>query len=521
MGCLTACSLLLLGQVVCGASPQSAYSLDGRRELFVDNYIVERIGGAGRLELHRPERREIVLETELPWEGNASGYQSVIQDGQRYRMYYRGGHYRHGGKPAETRPTHPWFLCYAESNDGIHWRKPELGLFEFDGSRKNNIVLTPDAVAGFKGDPAHTAVFLDTNPACPADARYKVVIVGSKPHGLYLLKSADGLHFKPLTEPAAPVITQGAFDSQNLLFWDPMRQQYRAYWRIFTAGVTTPENWKPSGVRAIRTAVSSDLRQWNDAADLTYFDSPAEHLYTNQIQPYYRAPQVLVGFPMRYNERGWSQPMRQLPGPEEREARAKVSQRYGTAVTDAVFMASRDGVRFHRWNEAFLRPGPRMKDSWVYGDNFVFWGLVETASHQADAPRELSLYTTEGYWQGDRTSFRRLTLRLDGFVSLRAPAKGGELLTRPFTFKGSALQLNASTSAAGGIQVEIQDVDGKPLPGFALADCPELFCDDVAHTVYWKSGSDVSKLAGKPVRLRLVLHDADIYAFQFVNAAKP
>ena len=156
--------------------------------------------------------------------------------------------------------------------------------------------------------------------------------------------------------------------------------------------------------------------------------------------------------------------MRALPGPEDRLARAKASPRYGTAVTDALFMTSRDGVRFHRWNEAFLRPGPRRQDAWVYGDNFIFWGMVETASALGDAPHELSLYTPEGYWQGTSLGFRRLTLRLDGFVSLRAAAANGELLTKPLIFEGDTLTLNASTSAAGGIQVEVQDAAGPPSP---------------------------------------------------------
>src|SRR5690606_20275003 len=116
----------------------------------------------------------------------------------------------------------------------------------------------------------------------------------------------------------------------------------------------------------------------------------------------------------------------------DRQLRAKTEQRYGTALTDAVFMASRDGVTFHRWNEAFLRPGVG-KDTWVYGDNFIFWGMLQTKSDLEEAPDEISLYATEGYWQGDSTSFRRFTLRLDGFVSAFAPTDGGRLVTKPLT----------------------------------------------------------------------------------------
>ncbi len=75
--------------------------------------------------------------------------------------------------------------------------------------------------------------------------------------------------------------------------------------------------------------------------------------------------------------------------------------------------------------------------------------------------------------------------------------------------------MNFSTSAAGSIQVEIQDATGKPLPGFALEDCPEIYGDRIRQVVGWKQGSDVSILAGKPIRLRFIMKDADLYAIQF------
>jgi hypothetical protein len=110
---------------------------------------------------------------------------------------------------------------------------------------------------------------------------------------------------------------------------------------------------------------------------------------------------------------------------------------------------------------------------------------------------------------------RRYTLRLDGFVSVNAGWKGGELTTRPFQFQGDRLTLNFATSAAGTIRVEIQDADGSPLPGFTLEDSSEIFGDAIDRTVVWNDGSDVSALAGKTVRLRFTLRDADLYALKF------
>ncbi len=485
------------------AAEQEPVTIGGRLELLVDQHVAETLRGV-ELRLHQPVRRELVFRTDAPWEGNASAFQSLVRDGDRYLMYYRGLHYRHSGPAAQALADHPWYLCRAESTDGVHWTRPELGVFEIGGSRANNVVLTPEAVREVGGDPAHTAVFLDTNPACPPDARFKCAIVGSQPKGLYFLGSPDGIRFRLLS--TTPAVTEGAFDSQNLAFWDPVAACYREYHRGFK-----------DGVRAILTASSPDLLRFPAPTWLQYEDSPAEHLYTNQVQPYLRAPHLLVGFPLRYTERGWSAPVLALPGLEERLVRGQSHPRYGYAVTDALFMSSRDGLTFKRWGEAFIRPGPRQRESWVYGDNFVFWGLVETASAIEDAPPELSIYTTESYWEGVGTAVRRSTLRLDGFVSAHAPLAGGELVTRPVVFEGGNLTINAETSGAGGIQVELQGPDGRPLEGYALAECPPILGDSVRHVVRWEGpGGDLRPLAGRPVRLRFVLRDADLYAFQFV-----
>ena len=89
------------------------------------------------------------------------------------------------------------------------------------------------------------------------------------------------------------------------------------------------------------------------------------------------------------------------------------------------------------------------------------------------------------------------------------------MLTRPLTFSGKGLELNFATSAAGGIRVEIQDASGQPLPGFALADSLETIGNELDRVVRWKQGSDLSKIAGNPVRLKFVLSDADVFSLRF------
>ena len=126
----------------------------------------------------------------------------------------------------------------------------------------------------------------------------------------------------------------------------------------------------------------------------------------------------------------------------------------------------------------------------------------------------MSLYVQRRYGQ-PTTHIERLTLRTDGFASLHAPYEGGEMITKPLKFSAGRLMLNYETSAAGAIRVEIQDQTGKPIPGFALDDCPEIVGDEIARVVVWKTGSGLAKPAGRTVRLRVQMKDADLYSLRF------
>jgi len=350
------------------ASAPGPGAIGSRRELFVDRYLLQTLRDV-RLELQHPQPQEIAIQCDQPWEGSACGYFRVIKDGDQYRMWYMAYHWPF--EKDETAPKHPIWVAYAESPDGITWRKPDLGLHEFQGSKKNNICVT-DVVDNF-------TPFMDANPKCPADSQYKAV--GSGKGGLLAYASPDGIHWRRLQD--APIITKGAFDSQNTAFWDPSIERYRSYFRDFH-----------NGIRDIRTATSADFRTWTDPEILQYPPgTPDEALYTNEISPYYRAPHLYLGFPTRYVERNWSPSMRAIPDVKHRQLRSKAEQRIGTAITDALFMSSRDGKIFDRWGEAFLRNGPERPGTWVYGDCYLAYGLVETvsklpgaASRSASAP---------------------------------------------------------------------------------------------------------------------------------------
>ncbi|MFM9888325.1 MAG: hypothetical protein ACKVQT_35310 [Burkholderiales bacterium] len=473
------------------AISQEPIDIGSRRELFVDDFLIDKLDNV-RLELQHPQPQEIAFACDQPWEGNTCIYFRVLPDAGKFRMWYQGAHWQLD--PNDPKKTHPYHICYAESDDGIHWTKPNLGLIEVDGSKANNIVVT--------GVYDNFTPLRDDHPNCDPQAKYKAL--GQSKDGLIAWQSPDGIHWKRLGD--RPVITKGAFDSQNIAFWDAPSNKYRAYVRDFH-----------DGLRDIRLAFSDDFLTWTVPELLSV--SPAvdkEQFYVNCIARYERAPHLFLGFPVRYVERPWSPSMKALPDLKHREIRAKAGERIGTAITDGAFMSSRDGLHFHRWTEAFLRIGPERPGSWVYGDCYPAHGLIETQSKLPAAPKEFSFFIAEHYWRTEE-ALRRWTLRIDGFVAVKAPLQGGELLTKPVTFTGHKLSVNFATSAAGSLHVELTDAQGQPLPGFSFADCDEQFGDSLDRTVTWKGITDVASLAARPVRLRFRLRDAEIYSLRFVE----
>ena len=159
------------------------------------------------------------------------------------------------------------------------------------------------------------------------------------------------------------------------------------------------------------------------------------------------------------------------------------------------------------FQESFVRPGLNPLN-WTDRSNAVAWGLVPTGKE------EMSVYILE-HFRLPTARVRRGVLRTDGFVSVHAGYQDGEFVTKPLIFRGRRLVINYSTSAAGSIRVEIQDANGDPIPNFRLQDSPEIFGDAIEQTVTWEKGSAVSSLAGRPIRLRFVMKDADLYSMRF------
>ena len=491
-------------------SPEQSRPVDigSRRELFVDHVLIDRLDNV-QLKLHEPVSGGVAIQIDKPWEGVTFGG-SVLHHRGRYMLYY-------SASPVEDDVV---ALCVATSEDGVTWTKPVLGLVPYAGSRDNNVVAS-SVTANF--DYA-SAPWVDDRPGVPDDEKIKATtseaLSGEKhtswrdptgPKRLVFWASPDGLTFRKL-EPQPEFVTDlpNSFDGGNTVFWSEAEQQYVLCYRFWDvvakAASADVTRLGGRGYRSMARTTSKDLMTWTKPVPMTYGDTTREQFYVNNTQPYFRAPHISVALAARFMEG-----RRVLT--DEQVQRAGFLSSHGSTYfgdcSDGVLLTSRAGTTHYdrTFMEAFVRPGLGY-GNWGSRTNFPLTGLLPCG------PDRMMFWVARHYMQKS-WYIERMMLRTDGFASVHAPWRGGEMLTKPLTFTGKRLDINYATSAAGGIRVEVQGEDGKPIPGYALDDCLEIIGDEITRTVAWKNGENLSSLAGRPVRLRFVMHDADLYSIRF------
>ena len=473
-----------------------------KRILFWDDYYIDSEKTTAQLCLNHPQKREIIIRHDEAWEGDCCAYHNFFRDGDIFRMYYLA----RDTKTEVIWPIQPGTICYAESKDGIHWKKPNLGIRNFaaSGTADNNIILdlSDDMFDNFY-------VFKDENPACPPEEKYKGVAVsylGVKEAGeevLWCWTSADGINFKK----AWIMTDDGHFDSLNIAFWDKSKGEYVCYFRGYHF------NDEGKQIRDIRYMTSKDFKNWGNA-NLIEFDSDVEfQLYTNTVSEYYRADGIYVGFPVRYTERNvWTENFDELCNANRRKQMiAEKEPRAGLALTDGLFMSSHDGKNWHRFDEAFIDAGPERKQNWIYGDCYVARGMIETPIDEEDSEEtEISLFVNDGHRSMRPTRLYRHTIRKDGFACYRAPYSGGDIVTKPFVLDGTELEINFATSAGGYIRISLLDENDEKIEGCETCD---IIGNSTERKVKIADKEKLEKLIGKTVCLRFEMKDAMLYSF--------
>lgn len=451
----------------------------GRRtELMVDTFLLESWEGLRfRQEHPTPAEKSVLLDK--PWNSaKGSGvYNCVVKDGDEYRLYYRGMMTEIKNDEDDNQ-----CFCLAVSSDGIHWEEPLLDVLEWNG-QKTNVVFYGSLFAH------NFCVFIDTNPSCVPEEKYKAVAGHSSTGGLFAFVSEDGIHWRKKFD--FPIITDGAFDSQNEVFYDNFRNEYVCYSRSVVkmyAGAGKYHN-----IRCIQSCRSEDFLHWTQQVQNIYEEGkPTEQYYTNAVTPVPGAEHIFVAFPMRFF-------------PDREKISSTSMPEYGqreNGVSDSAFLASHDGIHWHRGElTSFITPGMDPK-VWTQRNFITAHGIAKTADD------EFSIYVNEHYDWPD-SYIRRYTLPRNRFMSLTGDWNGGTLVTKPFCFEGGTLFINYATDAAGSVVVRLTDDDGN------TAVSEEIFGNSLDEAVEFGGSTDVSAFSGKSVAMEITIKNGSLYGFRF------
>ena len=275
--------------------------MEAQRYLCWDEKLIDKNSGV-RVCAHRPEKKNLALICDCEWEGPHNGYASLIKLGDVYRMYYRACAMRQ--KADGSLQYAKGVICMAESRDGgITFKKPNLGKYEYNGTKNNNIVFDRE------GEIDNFSVFYDENPACPKSEKFKAlseINLGHDAGGTKLIyyASENGIDFREMRY----LDVKGTFDSFNVTFWDGETGKYFLYYRAFHGEDGTDKlSWrgiKREDIRDVRVATSVDFLNWEIHGRISFEEGQEDYpLYTNQITKYPRAKSTFIGFPVRYFDR--------------------------------------------------------------------------------------------------------------------------------------------------------------------------------------------------------------------------
>jgi hypothetical protein len=490
-------------------SPPEVIPIDLGRQLFVDDFLIETT--TLKRTFHTPEyvAGNPVLKPDQEQETAAGRpFAAPYSDGVwfdpadgLFKMWY-------SAWPANR-------TLYATSMDGIRWTKPKLDLVPGDGNTVE------------RGGRDSSTVWLDQHATDPQQ-RFKMLYHANG--GFHAFRSPDGIHW---TKVVDGVPWHG---DRTTFFYNPFRQRWvislrgapvpkivdgreidwsrrgrvRSYWETDDLFSLSADALKGRGVPGPVIWVGSDNADWR-RDDLRV----QPELYNLDCVAY---ESVLLGlFSIWRGDYRQATRERQdgIDAPAQPDPRAVELGRQGRPKQNSLCVGfSRDGFHWDRPDRRAFVPVSEKAGDWnwgnvqsaggcclVIGDKLYFY-----VSGRAGKSLPGCTYTENGASAG------LALLRRDGFASMDAGETEGTLTTRPVRFGGKHLFVNAAT-AAGELRVEVLDRDGQVVPPFTRQNCPPLHADATLQAVSWTGASDLSALAGTPVRIRFLLRQGSLYAF--------
>lgn len=477
-------------------NPPAVIPVDVGRQLFVDDFLIERTSLVRTFHQPEPHPANPLLKPETEWELGDVPFAMPFSDGvwfdpadSKFKLWYAG--------------NEMYTTCYAESEDGITWIRPDLDVVP-----GTNIVLNIPRDS--------STIWLDLNETDPA-MKFKALQTckdnrsmlggfgGLAENGRFVFTyfaSPDGIHWSRVADSPA----NQPIEDRSTFWFDPFRE----VWVFSIRTAQTKQERERDGVRRVRTYKEnpdlmiglSDLLsgsvEWIGADDL----DPPHPKYSDFNPQLYNLDGVAYESLMVGLFSVHQGPENNICDQENIQKRNQIMLGY-----------SRDGFHWHRPDRRpFIKARDDDPKSWDWGNIQSVGGgflVVGDRLYFYYSGRLL----TEGYWDSDAAT-GLATLRRDGFASLDADADGGIVITRPIRFSGGRLFVNLA-APAGRLRFALVTPEGEDIEGYTFAECVPACTDSTSLELSWRQNADVSAMVGSSVRLKFELFDGSLYSFWF------
>jgi len=521
---MTGASASLFGAPVTrlGEAQKSPLDVGFRKQLFVDKRFIEFQQNVQLVPILPDLQRESFLAADKPWEsGRVCSTGSVCQHGGKIILWYDAREW----DPKTQLPKGVRY-CYAQSDDGVHFHKPNAGIIEWQGSKNNNMVLIGGVgtmfVDSYDVPAKRFKALVDLVPEL--EPLHWSELDGVESRWICLFTSPGGLHWTRAPKVVFPMW----LGSQQSILWDDRLEKWVLYLRAHRPhrcfGRTVVDRgkleepyqfWAQPGRSYDKHGKNSLKDELPIVMDRDGGDPQGGQTYMMNAWKYPEAEDVYLAFvPMWYEARG------------------------GTGASDRVeaqLAVSRDGIQWNRpWRRAVISPGAPSMDAagqiWplpepiVRGSEVWLYYLSEPDTHLSFAHQPNYVSPKEAELMADRRALfgtcliARAIWRLDRFVAADSGPEGGEILTPLIRFSGSGLMVNANAGASGQLRIAIENADGTAIPGLTIEDSVPIQGNGLVLPARWKNGASIGQLAGKPVKLRFRLTNCQLFSFQAVAA---